>query len=121
MSVEAKFFFINLDKISKERFDLGRFMEFNIDNYDPLTSNFLFQIKNLPLGGVYTVQGEDGRPDLLSYSVYGDTQYWWILMAYNGFNSVDQIHNGEQIKFPKVAELEDLYFTLKINQNKADA
>jgi len=108
-------FFINLDKLTKERFALGKFMEFT-DNHDPLTSSFIDVISNLPQRGVYEVKGEDGRPDLLSYRIYGNTQYWWILLIYNRKIDYREITTGELIRYPSIDSLEDIYFSLKAKQ-----
>lgn len=116
----SKFFFIDLEKRTEERYDLGKFMKWEGDNFDPLTSNILFEIKNLPVGGRYTIRGEEGRPDLLSYNIYGDTQYWWILMLYNGFNDISEILSGNEMQFPLVQDLESYYFSLKANQTRVD-
>ena len=114
----SKLFYINLKKSVSERFDIGRFMLWCGDNYDPLTSNVLREIKDLKLGGFYTVQGQDGRPDLLADVIYGDTQYWWILMQYNAFLEISDITNGLEVRYPSVGALEDLYFSLKLRQKK---
>ena len=111
-----KLYFLNSDKKAFTRYDLGKFLEFSNGGFDPLTSTFLDEIADLKLGGYYTVKGEDKKPDLLAYNIFGDIQYWWVLMAYNGFNSVNDIKNGEQVKFPSVSALEDFYFSLKTRE-----
>lgn len=110
-----KLFFINLDIEPENRFDIERFMEFT-DNYDVLTSSLLNDINTLPNGGVYTVQGEDGRPDNISYKVYGDVQYWWIIMMYNSLTDISQIITGMDLYYPSLADLEAYYFSLKSKQ-----
>lgn len=109
-------FFINLSKDYDERFTPGKFMEFLTDNYDPLTSHVLNSIKDLKPKGKVTVQGTDFRPDVLSFQIYSDTQYWWVLMIYNSFLTIDDIINGEEVKYPDIGDLEDLYYDLKIKQ-----
>lgn len=109
-------FFINLDKIATERFAIGKFMEFIDDNYDPLTSSLMDTIVSLPQKGSYEVKGEDGRPDLLSYRIYGDYQYWWVLLVYNKRFDFREIATGDQIKYPSIDSLEDAYFMLKAKQ-----
>lgn len=117
----SKEFFINLEVESEERFDLAKFMEFlQGDNHDPLTSSVFNNIRSLEKGGQYRVSGEDGKPDLISYRIYGDTQYWWIILAYNGKTSYLDIKNGEELIFPTIVAIEDFYFSLKINQNVQD-
>ncbi len=105
-------FFINLEKDTEKRYDLSKFLEFS-DNYDPLTSSFTNNLISLPAGGEYTLQGEDSRPDLLSYHVYGDTQYWWVLLMYNSVIDYSELKTGTKIKYPNITDLESLYFSLK--------
>ncbi len=109
-------FHINLEKSSPERYDLSKFLDFSNDCYDPLTSAFLLEVGSLKVGGIYTVKGEDGRPDWLSHSIYGDTQYWWILMLYNSFTEIGDIRNGTEVKFPSISEIENFYFSLNLSQ-----
>jgi hypothetical protein len=111
-------FFINASFQSTQRFDMGRFMEFT-DNYDPLTSSFLETIPTLLPSGTYVVQGEDGRPELLSKAIYGDFQYWWILLIYNGQIDYRGLTTGMTIAFPALSDLEDAYFSLKSLQQAA--
>ena len=109
----AKHFYINLSpKNVQERYAMGKFLEFT-DNFDPITSDFLLSISNLKLSGTYVIRGEDARPDVISEELFGGTQYWWILMFYNGLSKVDDLVNGKELKVPDTEELERLYFTLK--------
>ena len=117
---EAKEFFINLDIDPKERFDMSRFMRWDCDVFDPIASHMISEIKNLESGGNYTAEGEDFRPDLISNKIYGTTEYWWILLLYNDKLSFNDLQHGDELEFPSVQEIEDLYFRLKINQNKVD-
>ena len=105
-------YFINLSKKSKERFDLSRFMEFT-DNFDVLTSRLLRDIKRLPEKQKYYVQSEEGRPDLVSYRVYRDTQFWWIVLFYNDIIDVDDLEIGMTLSLPSVTDLENLLFSLR--------
>jgi hypothetical protein len=108
-------FFINPDVDSNVRFDLTRFMEFT-DNLDPLTSSILDDIRELPQQGFFAVQGEEFRPDSVSHKVYGTHQYWWVIMAYNDIADVNKLTSGTVLKYPSLADLEDIYFTLKSKQ-----
>ena len=103
-------------KQSPERYDLGKFIEFS-DGFDPLTCAFFEEIDTLSVGGQYTVQGEDARPDLLSFRIYGDVQYWWILMLFNGIKDInDDLKTGVEIRYPSISSIEDFYFSLKLRQ-----
>ena len=50
------------------------------------------------------------RPDLLSYSVYRDISYWWILSK---FNLIDDWWNdlevGDIISIPELKDIDDWY------------
>lgn len=113
-------FFIQLDSESRERFSMARFFEFT-DNFDPLTSFFARELINLPQFGYYTVQGEDGRPDILSHRIYGDTQYWWVLLAYNKILEFDAFVTGQTIRYPSLDSLEELFFSLKARQTTQES
>ena len=110
-------FFINLDSVDGRRYDMDKFMELINDGHDPLTSALFNEVQNLELGGRYTVQGEDERPDLLSFRIFDTTDYWWIIMLYNSFISPSDIKTGEQVVFPKLTALENYYFNLKIRES----
>jgi len=108
-------FFINLEVDSSERYDLAKFLEYS-DNFDPLTSSFLKSLKDLKYVGTYVVQGEELRPELLSYRIFGNVQYWWILMAYNAINSHEDVVTGLVLKYPSLEDIENLYFSLKAQE-----
>lgn len=105
-------FYINTTKETESRYDMSLFMEFS-DVYDILTSYFMDKVIELPVYGERVVQGEEGKPDLLSYKIYGSTRYWWILMVYNAILDNSDIINGLIVKYPSLDDIEDLYFKLK--------
>lgn len=113
-------FFINLDIESVTRYDMKNFMRFTNGVYDPVTADIFNELRNIEAGGQYTIHGEECRPDLISNSIYNDTQYWWIILVYNGFTSVEELKNGEQVRFPRVDLLENYFFTLKAKQDAVD-
>jgi len=109
--------FINLDIISEERYDMAKFMELIEDGgYDPLTSAFFGDLRDLTVFGIYEIQAEEGRPDLLSSNIYTDMQYWWILLIYNDIFDYRSLVPGLQIKYPSLEDVEDLFFSLKSRQ-----
>jgi hypothetical protein len=87
-------------------------MEQSNDIFDPLTSYVFKSIKSLKLFGIYNVVTSAGRPELISYHIYKDTQFWWLLMLYNDLTSIDDIVPGMLIKYFNLKDLENLYFTL---------
>lgn len=107
-------FFINTDLESDERFDLAKFLEFNVDNYDVLNSRFLNDLdKTVPASGEFEVRVEEDRPDLLSNSIYNSTQLWWIVLYFNNLLSVDEYKSGNMLQFPTVPAVENKFFNLK--------
>jgi len=45
--------------------------------------------------------GFEGRPDLLSYEVYGSVDYWWVICAANNIiDPFEQLIAGKQIRIP---------------------
>lgn len=106
-------FFINLDQESTDRYDFSKFMEYTNDSHDILNSYFIAKLKKLPSGGEKVIQAEEFRPDLLSYSIYGDYQYWWILMLYNDILDIEDVSIGLTVRYPTIDSLEDLFFSLK--------
>lgn len=114
--------FINLELLNtkdfKERFDLQKFVGFSEDVYDYLDSYFIEQVNRLPVFGKTIVQIEENRPDLVSYRIYGTTQFWYILMIYNGMVSPFDLTEGQELNYPKIEDIEKLYFSLNALQRK---
>ena len=104
-------FYINTSEISSDRFDMARFMEFT-DNYDPLTSKFFSDMSKLKPAASFLVQGEEGRPDLVSKKLFGNDQYWWISLMYNSILKVQDIKSGKSLMIPGLENIEDLLFTI---------
>ncbi len=58
-------------------------------------------IKNVPAKLLVLPAGFEGRPDLLSYEVYGTTDYWWVICLANDIiDPFEQFKAGKQIKVP---------------------
>ncbi len=114
--------FINLELLNtkdfKERFDLQKFVGFTENVYDYLDSYFIEQVAKLPVFGKTIVQIEENRPDLVSYRIYGTTQFWYILMLYNGMVSPFELVEGQELNYPKIEDIEKLYFSLNALQRK---
>lgn len=106
-------YYIDLDLDSLDRFDFAKFMEWTNDCHDILNSYFVAKLKQLPVAGERVVQAEENRADLLSYNIYGDTQYWWIIMMYNNILDMEDITTGLVVTYPSIDSLEDLFFSLK--------
>lgn len=102
-------FYIDNEIETTRKFDMIKFMEFNKDNSDPLNSFIISNIKNLPEQGTYTITSSEFRPDMLSFNIYNDTQYWWLLLLYNEINNINEIVVGKVIRYPSLNNLQNLY------------
>ena len=109
--------YINLDKKYTDRFDMAKFLNFSNGVHDILTSYFLYKLSDLPVRGKFEITFESGRPEFLSYLLYKDVQYWWLLMEYNNLLDIYDLKQGLEIKYFSINELEDLYFSLVSNEN----
>lgn len=109
-------YYINNDIITTEKFDMIKFMELGDDMVvDSLSSYVLYQIPYLPIYGNYTIDNTTAeRPDLLSHILYGDTQYWWILMWYNHLLSPKDLKVGLRINYPGIGSIEQLYMNTSV-------
>lgn len=115
-------YFINLELLNEKdfpnRFDLQKFVEFKENVYDLLDSYFVNKITSLPQFGTTFVQIEENRPDLISYRIYGTVKFWYILMVYNGLVSPFDIVEGQIINYPRIEDVEEIYFALNALQRK---
>ena len=109
-------FFINTSFESPERLDLGKVLD-SLGGYDPLTSRFLNDLEDVPLEGFRVTVDEAERPDLVSNKIYGDTQYWWVLMFVNFLTDPRELTTGTVLKIPPLAEIEAAFFSLKSRQS----
>lgn len=110
-------YYINTDRDLKTRYDIAKFVEWYVPQfetpvYDILFSYFWNAVVGLPQGGKFIVSGEENRPDLVSYKIYGTTQYWWIILYYNSLVHNEEITAGLELKYPLLSDLESLYFKL---------
>lgn len=113
-------YYINNDIYSNTRYDMSKFMEFDTDSYCILDSYLATQIKSLPYSGALAVTTQVNRPDLISYDIYGHTQYWWLLMLYNDYTSPFDLSSGALVRFPSLNDIENIYFTLSTKQKTKD-
>lgn len=113
-------FYIDLENENEVRYDMAKFMRNDVDNFDPITSKFLTDLKSLPTKGRLIIQGEEGRPDLISKKIYGSFQYWWLILLYNSILDMSELTIGSTILYPDENDLEDFYLSLK-SQEQANS
>lgn len=110
-------FYIDNNTQTIDKYDLAKFMDFQDDYvFNCIDSYMLYEIPKLPTVGTYTIRKEQNNPPLLSYNIYGDTQYWWILMWYNHFLKPQDLKSGTIIKYPSLSALEQLYMNACLQQ-----
>jgi hypothetical protein len=49
---------------------------------------------------VYITYISSDRLDLISNRIYGDPQYWWLILAANGYQIEFDIESGEILRVP---------------------
>lgn len=87
--------------------------------YDLLSSNWdLFEIlTGITYDNVKILDLR--RPDMLSYRIYGDSSYWWILCK---INNIDDIWNdmdiGDDLIVPSISDIEEFYNRVKKKVSK---
>ena len=120
-------YFINLSlDAGGVRYSRRKFMEgFPGGAYDVFNSYFINRLRGLPVVGEYRlgasgVGGESDlvgeyRPDAVSERLYGDTQYWWLLLEYNGVG-VGDLKFGVVLRYFALEDLETVYHTLAQRQ-----
>ncbi len=104
-------FFINKDYNYNNRFDLERFLNFTDNYFDILQSPVLEILKTYKPIGQYTIREYPYRPDVLSYNIYKDTQYWAYLLIFNGVVNVMDLVLGRTISFFNLDDLEKTLYS----------
>ena len=56
--------------------------------------------------GFHTVTEEDlGQPDGIAYRYYEDSNWWWLIMSYNGIiNPMTDLKLGQRLKIPNLQQ-----------------
>ena len=111
-------FYIDNDLETIDKFDMMKFLSLGEDMViDSLSSYMLYQIPKLPVHGYYKITAyEEKHPEYLSDALYGDTQYWWILMWYNQLLSPNELTIGKEIMYPALGSIEQLYLNASLQQ-----
>lgn len=100
------------------RFDISKFVPWtDIAGFDYLRSYFCQQLGYIPSDNDFEIITEEGRVDLIANAMYEGTylptQYWWIILMYNGIYDLSELKTGCRLKAPNLENLEDLYFRVK--------
>lgn len=108
-------FFINTSYVTDSRYDMAKFMDFKVDNYDILDSYFIKELKKLPVAGVHVISDllEEKKPDYIAHRIYNNVHFWWIILMYNDIIDLEELKLGKQLNYINLSDLESLYFELK--------
>ena len=49
---------------------------------------------------IYLIYNSADRLDMMSYRIYNDPQYWWLILVANGYQLEFDIEEGEILRFP---------------------
>ena len=96
---------------SDEKFDIAKFMNFENDVYDVLSSPFLAQISQLPTVKYYEVNEGYREVDLISSEVYGDPFFAYLIQFYNN-DFRETFPEGTVLRLFSVEDLNEIYYTL---------
>ncbi len=64
---------------------------------------------------IYITYNSADRLDLISYRVYDDPKYWWVILAANGYQLEFDIESGEILRIP--IPLSDVLSDIRKNTN----
>jgi hypothetical protein len=113
-------FAFNSDYKTSERFDLAKFIEYVDEHlsYDVLNSEFLFKLRSVkPISEITISAKDEFLPDGIAYQIYGNELFWWIILYYNGLDSIDEFVAGTVVKLPDFTEIEKIFFNLRQRTN----
>jgi hypothetical protein len=110
-SLEVKILYYLDLNFEGDRLDMAKYMEPTSEDHDPLTSDFIMGLMDLPKEGEISLSVEfENHPDYVAYSLYGSTKFWWILALYNSRIRYDEFKSGDKIAYPSKSDIEEYYF-----------
>lgn len=72
-----------------------------------------------PIAYYQCSQFDIGRPDLISYKIYGTTNYWWFLMWFNGVADVwNDLREKMVIAYPDLTIVREALKTARRKEAK---
>lgn len=93
------------------RFDLERFVNFSGEYWDIVQAPIFEAIKLFKPIGIYTISEYPFRPDVVSYNIYEDTQYWPYILSYNNIYNPMDLTFGLKLKYFDISNLDDLIYS----------
>ena len=111
-------FYFNFDRETGKRYQVSRFMRFERGVYDFSTSYFLQEFMKLSPEGAYTILSVPQRPDVYSRDIYGNTDYWFLLLYYNNVTFLNELELGTSLTYPSISDMENIFFSLKLRSSQ---
>jgi hypothetical protein len=104
--------------IELDRYNQRKFMDQDIWGPD-LSENKFNNFKTTRPIRYYQIDNwEECRPDLISYNIYGKTDYWWILLKFNNIIDIfEELKGGFILKVP---DRRDIQIFANKNSNRTD-
>ena len=73
---------------------------------DPLLDRVIPHLRSITAFKNHDVtQDERGAPDLISFREYGNEDFWWHILAYNGICSYRDVVEGTTLKIPNLGDI----------------
>src|SRR3989304_6412833 len=81
----------------------------NLQDYDYLYGGYRLDAKLKRMQYTeFRIEGKyHHRPELFCFDIYGDTDYWWFLLFFNGLDGWDQFNVNKVIKIPIKEEIDN--------------
>ena len=97
-------------KITQNRLDLmDTIVVDEIDEKDPLSVEFRDFDPTRTMSRHRVLQVETSRPDLIAFTEYGSTGYWWFILAVNGVIDPYQLTEADFLKIPSSLDYYDWF------------
>ena len=103
-----------LNKYKRTNFLKEAVTESGDEEWDMILSNWdLFELNHPVTFGV-TLASDIGRPDIISYRIYGTSKYWWILCKVNQIDDLwNDLYIGMDLIIPAVADIQNYYASVR--------
>lgn len=87
----------------------------NINQLDFLDTQLNdFIVKN-PIGYYTVTQSDIGRIDRISYALYGNSAFWWVLCLHNNISDpFSELSIGQVLEVPNIEDIYELYRSKKL-------
>lgn len=93
-----------------KRYDIAKFLVFRDGYFDAASSYLIQNLSSLPMVGQYQIVDTPYRPDTISWDIYSETQYWWMLMIYNNIIDIRNLQPLAKLKYFSLSDL-DYFFS----------